>query len=57
MGGADHGSDEDFLRALETMPEAAGIAIGFDRLAMLASGASSIEDVLWMPVSIPANRG
>lgn len=49
LGGADQGSDEDFLLALETMPEAAGIAIGFDRLAMLASGAAAIEDVLWLP--------
>lgn len=50
MGGADHGWDEDFLRALETMPESAGIAIGFDRLAMLASGAARIGEVLWVPV-------
>jgi lysyl-tRNA synthetase class 2 len=48
MGGSDHGWDEDFLRALETMPESAGIAIGFDRLAMLASGAKAIDQVLWL---------
>ena len=42
--------DEDFLRALEHgMPAASGIALGFDRLAMLASGARRIEDVLWLP--------
>ncbi|MBU8544893.1 MULTISPECIES: EF-P lysine aminoacylase EpmA [Roseomonadaceae] len=42
--------DEDFLAALEAgMPPASGIALGFDRLAMLASGASDIEDVLWLP--------
>jgi lysyl-tRNA synthetase class 2 len=41
--------DEDFLAALRHgMPQAAGIALGFDRLAMLASGASRIEQVLWM---------
>ncbi len=43
--------DEDFLAALEYgMPPAAGIALGFDRLAMLATGAADIEDVLWAPV-------
>jgi len=49
MGGSDHGWDEDFLQALATMPNCAGIAIGFDRLAMLASGARTIADVLWLP--------
>ncbi len=44
------GVDEDFLAALEQgMPEGAGIALGFDRLAMLVSGARDIEDVLWLP--------
>jgi lysyl-tRNA synthetase class 2 len=42
--------DEDFLAALERgMPAGSGIALGFDRLAMLASGARRIEDVLWLP--------
>ena len=44
--------DEDFLAALSAgMPESAGIALGVDRLAMLASGAETIEDVLWAPVA------
>ncbi|TRB20702.1 EF-P lysine aminoacylase EpmA [Rhizobium rhizogenes] len=43
--------DEDFLQALAVMPEASGIALGFDRLVMLATGASRIEQVLWAPVS------
>ena len=42
--------DEDFLAALEHgMPAGSGIALGFDRLAMLASGARGISDVLWLP--------
>lgn len=43
--------DEDFLAALEQMPEASGIALGFDRLVMLATGAAKIDDVLWAPVA------
>jgi lysyl-tRNA synthetase class 2 len=43
--------DDDLLAALRYgMPPASGIALGFDRLAMLASGADRIEQVLWMPL-------
>jgi lysyl-tRNA synthetase class 2 len=42
--------DEDFLSALAHMPAASGIALGFDRLVMLATRARTIEDVLWTPV-------
>lgn len=46
--------DEDFLAALALMPPTSGCALGFDRLALLASGARRIEDVLWAPVAHPA---
>jgi lysyl-tRNA synthetase class 2 len=45
--------DVDFLHALETMPEACGVALGLDRLVMLATGASRIEQVLWTPLPEP----
>jgi lysyl-tRNA synthetase class 2 len=32
------------------MPQASGIALGFDRLVMLATGAPRIDDVIWAPV-------
>ncbi|HST93285.1 MAG TPA: EF-P lysine aminoacylase EpmA [Microvirga sp.] len=41
--------DEELLAALAMMPPASGIALGFDRLVMLATGARRIEDVLWSP--------
>lgn len=43
--------DEDFFEALDYgMPECAGIALGIDRLVMLACGADDITQVLWAPV-------
>ncbi|MSP04169.1 MAG: EF-P lysine aminoacylase GenX [Acetobacteraceae bacterium] len=48
--GEDWPLDEDFLAALtHGMPASSGIALGFDRLAMLASGADRIHQVLWLP--------
>jgi lysyl-tRNA synthetase class 2 len=41
--------DEDFLAAVACMPEASGVALGFDRLVMLASGAASVDQVVWTP--------
>ncbi len=46
--------DEDLLAALAIMPAASGIALGFDRLVMLATAAPSIEAVMWAPVADPA---
>jgi lysyl-tRNA synthetase class 2 len=43
--------DEDFLAALAHMPAASGCALGFDRLVMLATGASRIDQVLWTPLA------
>ena len=43
--------DEDFLAALGQMPESSGIALGFDRLVMLATAAPRIDDVIWTPVA------
>ena len=49
--------DEEFLAALAVMPPASGIALGFDRLVMLATGAPHIEHVLWTPVIDPGVDG
>jgi len=49
--GEQYPVDEDFLAALAAMPPASGIALGFDRLVMLMTGAERIEQVLWAPVA------
>jgi elongation factor P--(R)-beta-lysine ligase len=41
--------DEEFLAAIAVMPHASGVALGFDRLVMLASGALRIDQVVWTP--------
>ncbi len=53
--GADWAMDEGLLAALPCLPPCAGIALGFDRLAMLATGAPRITDVLWLPANEPDN--
>ena len=42
--------DEDLLAALAIMPEASGVALGLDRVIMLATGAIRIDQVQWVPV-------
>jgi len=42
--------DEDFLAALGHMPPASGVALGFDRLVMLATNAGRIDRVMWTPL-------
>jgi elongation factor P--(R)-beta-lysine ligase len=41
--------DEDFLAAVAAMPPSSGVALGFDRLVMLASGAIRIDQAVWTP--------
>jgi elongation factor P--(R)-beta-lysine ligase len=45
--------DEDFLAALAQMPPASGVALGLDRLVMLATGAPHIDHVMWTPAVEP----
>jgi lysyl-tRNA synthetase class 2 len=48
--------DEDFLSALSVMPDASGVALGFDRVVMLATGAPHIDLVQWSPVTAPGEE-
>jgi lysyl-tRNA synthetase class 2 len=49
LGRPVHPLDERFLEAVGRMPEAGGVAVGFDRLLMLLVGAETIADVLLFP--------
>jgi elongation factor P--(R)-beta-lysine ligase len=41
--------DEEFLAAVAAMPPSSGVALGFDRLVMLAAGALRVDQVVWTP--------
>ena len=45
LGEADYPLDEEFLRLLQFMPPTGGVALGVDRLVMLAAGAKTIDAV------------
>jgi lysyl-tRNA synthetase class 2 len=53
LNGVRYPVDPTFLAAVERLPDCAGIALGFDRLVMLLTGAKRIDDVLWLPVASP----
>lgn len=44
--------DEDFLAALTFMPQASGVALGFERLALLSTGARHINEMIWTPFPV-----
>ena len=49
--------DQDFVRALEYgMPPTSGMGIGMDRLAMLMTGQTAIQEVLFFPQMRPEKR-
>ena len=49
--------DQDFLRALQYgMPPTSGIGIGIDRLVMLMTGQTTIQEVLFFPQMRPEKR-
>ena len=56
-GGPDWPIDEALLAALPNLPPCGGVALGFDRLAMIAAGVSTIDEVMWMPTMAPNMQG
>lgn len=43
--------DDDFIAAVAAMPPTSGCALGFDRLVMAATGARTIDQVIWTPAA------
>ncbi len=49
--------DKDFIRALEYgMPPTSGMGIGMDRLVMLMTGQTTIQEVLFFPQMRPEKK-
>ena len=44
--------DEELMAAFVHIPPSSGVALGFDRLVMLATGAQRITDVMWGPLTL-----
>ena len=49
IGEADYPLDEEFLRLLQFMPPSGGVALGVDRLVMLATEVKSIDEIRVAP--------
>ncbi|AHA28057.1 EF-P lysine aminoacylase EpmA [Candidatus Liberibacter americanus] len=44
--------DEDLIACLSEVKSSSGVALGFDRLVMLATGTNNLEEILWVPLHI-----
>jgi len=53
-GGPDYPLDEPFLAELADMPDAAGVALGVDRLVQVLLDAGALDEVMLFPDRLPA---